>query len=213
VYASAVMGGWYDAFSKFYDASLEALYAEHRELAAEALALEPGKAVLDVPCGTGLSFAAVARRLRGNGTIVGADLSPGMLRRAAARESALAGVRLITAALDVNTLSSETLQALTGSAQVDRLHVFLGMSVFPDMSAAFDRLWSVLAPGGRAVLVDVHAERLGLRGSMVNQVARADIRRRFWEPLQARAEEFALRDLPFRPMHGGQIKLAIGVKA
>jgi len=85
------MGGWYDAFSKFYDASLEALYAEHRELAAEALALEPGMTVLDAPCGTGLSFGEIARRMRGDGTIVGADLSPGMLRKAAARESSLAG--------------------------------------------------------------------------------------------------------------------------
>lgn len=207
------MGGWYDAFSSFYDASLEELYAEHRELAAEALALEPGATVLDVPCGTGLSFGAIARPLRGDGTILGADLSPGMLRKAAARDSALGAVQLVTAALDVSALSPEILQALAGRAQVDRLHVFLGMSVFPDISAAFDRLWSVLAHGGRAVLVDVHAERLGLSGRMVNQLARADIRRRFWEPLQARAQDFELRDLPFRRLHGGQIKLATGVKA
>jgi len=113
----------------------------------------------------------------------------------------------------VTALSPETLHALAGRAHVDRLHVFLGMSVFPNMSAAFDRLWSVLAPGGRAVLVDVHAERLGVRGRLVNHVARADIRRRFWEPLQARAQAFELRDLPFRRQHGGQIKLATGVKA
>ncbi len=203
---------WYDAFSNVYDGSLEKLYAEHRELAADALALQPGMSVLDLPCGTGQSFAAMAQCLNGSGAIVGGDLSTGMLGKAAARAGALAGVRLVTVAIDVNALSAETLQAAAGIAQVDRLHVFLGMSVFPDMHAAFDRLWSVLAPGGRAVLVDVHAERLGLQGWMVNRIARADIRRRFWEPLEARAKDFELRDLPFRKQHGGQIKLATGVK-
>ena len=203
---------WYDAFSNFYDASLEALYAEHRVLAADALALEPGMTVLDLPCGTGQSFPAIAQRLRGSGMIIGGDLSAGMLRKAAAREGALSGVRLVMEALDVNALTLEALQAATGVGQVHRLHVFLGMSVFSDMEAAFDRLWSVLAPRGRAVLVDVHAERLGLQGFLVNRIARADIRRRFWEPLQARAKDFELRDLPFRRQHGGQIKLARGLK-
>ena len=139
---------WYDAFSSFYDASLEALYAEHRVLAADALALEPGMTVLDLPCGTGQSFPAIAQRLRGSGMIIGGDLSAGMLRKAAAREGALSGVRLVMEALDVNALTLEALQAATGVGQVHRLHVFLGMSVFSDMEAAFDRLWSVLAPTG-----------------------------------------------------------------
>jgi ubiquinone/menaquinone biosynthesis C-methylase UbiE len=203
---------WYDVFARFYDASLEAVYAEHRGLAAEALALEPGLTVLDLPCGTGQSFPALAHGLRGNGTIVGCELSAGMLQKAAARGAGFAGVQLVTAPLDVQALAPQALQEVTGRAQVDRLHVFLGMSVFPAMDLAFDRLWSVLAPGGRAVIVDVHAERLGLQGWMVNRIARADIRRRFWEPLQARASDFELRDLPFRSQHGGQIKLATATK-
>ena len=113
----------------------------------------------------------------------------------------------------MNALSPEALQAAAGRGQVDRLHVFLGMSVFPDMNAAFDRLWSVLAPGGRAVIVDVHAERLGLQGWLVNRIARADIRRRFWEPLGgAREQSSSSAICPYRSQHGGQIKLATGVK-
>lgn len=49
-----------------------------------------------------------------------------------------------------------------GHESVDRLHVFLGMRVFPDMDATFAKLWSLLSPGGRCVIVDVHAERLDL---------------------------------------------------
>jgi hypothetical protein len=48
--------------------------------------------------------------------------------------------------------------------------------------------------------------------SMVNRIAHADIRRRFWEPLQGVAENFELHDLPNRREHGGQIMLATGEK-
>jgi ubiquinone/menaquinone biosynthesis C-methylase UbiE len=204
---------WYDVFSSFYDAALEPLYAEHRVLAADALALEAGMSVLDVPCGTGQSFPALAARLGNHGTIIAADASAGMLRRATERVPRTPGVTISTVHARADALERTQLQAqLSGREHVDRLHVFLGMSVFLDMQASFDRLWSLLAPGGRAVLVDVHAAQLGLQGRAVNLIAGADIRRRFWEPLEARANNFALRDLPFNARHGGQIKLAVGDK-
>lgn len=202
---------WYDFFSAFYDNALEPLYAEQRLLAAEALSLEPGMSVLDVPCGTGQSFGAIAAKL-GRGALVGIDGSAGMLRRAAARTTP-PGVAITTLHARAEALDHAALQAaLESGARIDRLHVFLGMTVFADMEAAFERLWSLLAPGGCAVIVDVHATQLGLQGHAVNLIAGADIRRRFWEPLQARASRFELRDLPFNARHGGQIKLAVGDK-
>jgi hypothetical protein len=47
---------------------------------------------------------------------------------------------------------------------------------------------------------------------MVNLVARADIRRKVWEPLERVAEGFEKRDLPSRREHGGQLILASGRK-
>jgi hypothetical protein len=86
------------------------------------------------------------------------------------------------------------------------------MSVFEDPRAVFSRLWELLAPGGRCVIVDVHTEKLGVRGWMVNVTAGADIRRRFWEPLEEVAEGFERRPLPSKPLHGGTIYLATGLK-
>lgn len=77
--------GWYDVFANFYDNSLEALYAEQRIAAADALDLAPGQLVLDVPCGTGQSFDAIAPRILPGGTLLGVDFSTGMLARAEAR--------------------------------------------------------------------------------------------------------------------------------
>jgi hypothetical protein len=107
------------------------------------------------------------------------------------------------------------LERVRGKAvELDRLQVFLGLSAFPQWEQAFARLWGLLRVGGRCVIVDVHAERPGLQGRMVNLVARAEIQRKVWEPLQAVAAEgsYERRDLPSRWQHGGQLVLATGVK-
>jgi hypothetical protein len=86
------------------------------------------------------------------------------------------------------------------------------MTVFPDPAATFTHLWSLLAPEGRCVIVDCHAEALSVQGRLVNLLAGADIRRRSWEPLEAVGARFERRDLPTLPLHGGQLFLATAVK-
>jgi cyclopropane fatty-acyl-phospholipid synthase-like methyltransferase len=213
---------WYDVFSGFYDRSLEPLYRQQRQLAAEALAPEPDSLVLDLPCGTGQSFDAIAPRLdptRG-GALVGVDLSAGMLRHAANRVTKNGWPHVHVLAHDVHgldqTVLAQALAALGGAAGVnraiDRLHIFLGMSAFPEHERAFDRLWGLLAPGGRCVIVDVYAERPDFQGRMVNLVARADIRRQTWVPLERVAHDYERRELPSQKQHGGQLFLATGIK-
>ena len=66
---------WYDLFSRFYDRSLEPLYVEARTAAAEALRLEPGLTVLDVPVGTGQSLDVLAPAVLPGGHVLGVDAS------------------------------------------------------------------------------------------------------------------------------------------
>ena len=199
---------WYDFFSAFYDASLEKHYREQRVLATAALDLQPGSVVLDLPCGTGQSFPGLCSGVGPTGRVLGVDLSAGMLRQAQGRVSrtSLSGVTLARA--DAKTLDLSAL----GGARPDRLHIFLGMSVFPEPAATFTHLWSLLSPGGRCVIVDCHAETLSFQGRMVNLLAGADIRRRSWEPLSAVGAQFERRELPSLPLHGGQLFLATAVK-
>jgi SAM-dependent methyltransferase len=214
---------WYDTFSNFYDASLERLYAEHRQIAAAALQLDPAARVLDVPCGTGQSFAALSAGLGPEGGVLGVDVSRGMVAKAEARiaRDQLGHVRVRRAsAAEIDPAAigggawngSGTGNGKAPHTSITHLHVFLGMSVFREMEPTFEHLWSLLEPGGRCVLVDVHAAQLGVQGWLVNQIAGADIRRRFWEPLEKRAAAFERRDLPYHRQHGGQIMLAVGVK-
>jgi ubiquinone/menaquinone biosynthesis C-methylase UbiE len=193
---------WYDVFSRFYDASLEPLYREHRRRAIDALQVKRGSLVLDLPCGTGQSFTALATALGGTGRVVGVDLSAGMLREARRRvERAMPNVSLLKKSADEITTED------VGGAP-DRLLIFLGMTVFSDHEAVFAHLWSLLAPGGRCVIVDVHAEDPEFQGKMVQWIARANLRRRFWEPLERVGVGFAREDLPFDRRHGGQIMMA-----
>lgn len=204
--------GWYDLFAGFYDRSLEPLYREARVAAADALELQPGLAVLDLPCGTGQSFDELAPRIAPGGALLGVDRSEGMLDKAQARiaRSRWTGVHVIRA--DVHALDDARVRATIGRP-LDRVHVFLGLTAFAQWEQAFERLWSLLAPGGRMVIVDVHAATPGVQGHMVNLVARADIRREVWRPLERVAEGFVRRELPSRPEHGGQLILASGKRS
>lgn len=199
---------WYDAFSRFYDSSLEPHYRAQRVAAAAALDLQPGLTVLDVPCGTGQSFPALAQGVGPGGRVVGVDLSAGMLRQAGRRMTQLGAHNIVLAQQDAALLNMAPL----GVPVFHRLHVFLGMSVFLDPQATLANLWNALAPGGRCVLVDVHAEKLGVQGRMVNLLARADITRRFWEPLEALCVDVTRVELPSAPLHGGRIHLVSAVK-
>jgi ubiquinone/menaquinone biosynthesis C-methylase UbiE len=49
------------------------------------LRLEPGDVVLDVGCGTGLSFPLIQTRIGSDGQLVGIELSPDMMAKARAR--------------------------------------------------------------------------------------------------------------------------------
>jgi SAM-dependent methyltransferase len=67
-----------------YDAEL-ALFEPIRSDAIAALQLRPGATVLDVGCGTGLSFKSLHHRVGKTGRIVGIEQSPEMMAKARAR--------------------------------------------------------------------------------------------------------------------------------
>lgn len=202
--------GWYDWFSLLYDPALEAVYRRYRRAAAEALDLSAGMTVLDVPCGTGQSFKALYDRVQPGGAYVGVDLSSGMLARARLRGRSKQGAYFVEA--DAGSLDGASLVERGLPEQVDRLHIFLGLTTFDGWSDAFQTLWALLRPGGRCVIVDVYAEQPGLQGRIVELMAQATLRRRAWEPLAAVAEGFDRQVLSTDAVHGGELWLACGRK-
>jgi SAM-dependent methyltransferase len=106
----------------------------------EGLRVPRGQVALDIPVGGGTTFAEGARELKG--LLLGIDLSPVMLARAARRRAA-AGLesRVILARGDATRLP-------LAAASVDRVLCFNGLHVIPDKEAAFAEFRRVLKPGG-----------------------------------------------------------------
>lgn len=106
----------------------------------EGLRLARGQVALDVPVGGGTTFAEGAPELKG--LLVGIDLSPVMLGRAARRRSVngLEG-RIVLARGDATRLP-------LAAAGVDRILCFNGLHVIPDKEAAMAEFRRVLKPGG-----------------------------------------------------------------
>ena len=81
-YAAAL--AQYRRRASIYDLEM-ALWEPIRREAIALLALQPGDTVLDVGCGTGLSFGPMVQALGAEGRIIGIEQSPDMLARARER--------------------------------------------------------------------------------------------------------------------------------
>jgi len=206
---------WYDLFASFYDASLERLYAPYRAEAAAAIDTSPLRTVVDLACGTGQNFPHLLARVSpGGGHLVGVDASPGMLARAHAR--ALRGgwtnVSLVEA--DARQVDAPELFGASGHAEtIDCVFCALALSVVPDWRKVFERSYQWLRPGGQYVILDVFAPARGVQTRRVEWLARADLSRRVWEPLEERSVRFERRVLDASPrLFGGELFLALGEK-
>ena len=91
----------YRAHAEGYDASAARTMRLRRRTIA-ALKLRHGDAVLDVACGTGLSFSLLVAAVGAEGRVTGVELSPDMARRARDRiaRTGWANVTLIEAAAE-----------------------------------------------------------------------------------------------------------------
>lgn len=199
--------GYYDLFAPYYDGSVEKHYVPQRAAAIDALAIEAGQTVLDLPCGTGLSFDGILAA--GAGRVVGVDFAGGMVEQARKRIETKGEANVTAVQGDARTV---TLGDLDLDAPVDRLLICLGLTCIPDWQDGFANLWDLLAPGGRCAVMDIHAEKRGFYGLVAIFAARADVRRRAWQPLEERAEDYSRAELESQALHGGQIFVASGRK-
>jgi demethylmenaquinone methyltransferase/2-methoxy-6-polyprenyl-1,4-benzoquinol methylase len=124
-----------------YDLELLPFEPVRREAIA-VLDPQPGETVLDVGCGTGLSFGPLVRHLGTGGRIVGIEPSPDMLALARDRV-ALNGWNGIT--LLEATASEAPLQGLADAALFHFTHDVLREA------EALDHVIAHLRPGGRVV--------------------------------------------------------------
>jgi len=194
---------WYDLISPLYD-TVATGYGRPRRAAIAQLRLEPGDAVLDIACGTGLNFPLIEAGIGPEGLLIGLDFSPGMLAKAQrrARRRRWENVRLIQA--DARALCRELLREHAGVDRVDKALCTLGFSVVPDWETVFERSWALVKPGGRYAMMD------GWRGRrnpvvrplvrLMEVVSRSDVtHRRCWAPLEAKSGDYSYTAFNYTP--------------
>lgn len=119
---------------------------ERRQM-VEDLELKPGHMVLDLGCGPGLWTQLLAEQVEPNGKVIGADLSPGLIRYAV--DVACVDVRDVSAFLMADfyriPFADDTFDA-----------VFFGncLAYVPDPGALLDEHKRVTRPGGRIIAKD-----------------------------------------------------------
>ena len=124
-----------------YDRSLGAVDGIRRQ-AVRRLGLRSGDIVLDIACGTGLSFPLLEEEVGPDGRIVGIDLSPEMLGKAR--------VRVESAGWNNVTLIESAIEAAEIPVQADAVIFYFTHDVMRSPEA-IENVFRHVKPGGRVV--------------------------------------------------------------
>jgi len=143
----AATQAFYGRWARLYDvvATLPGIDS-WRAQAVEALALSPGDTVVEMGCGTGANLPHLRERVGPEGTVVGIDLTPGMLRRARERIAGNGWDNVHLARADASR------PPIAGPVDAV-LSTFL-VGLLPDPGAAVDAWLTCLAAEGSIVLLN-----------------------------------------------------------
>ncbi|MCP4442200.1 MAG: methyltransferase domain-containing protein [Aureispira sp.] len=205
---------WYDIFSSFYDLAIEPVYKKARKQGVEALWLKEGDLVLDLACGTGPNFKHIMPVIGESGLLIGVDYSKGMLDKARKKVKKNNWKNVVLIEQDAGKLTTSEIQEDCGKPiAVDNIICVLGLSVIPEWEAVLQNMFELLAPGGSFIIIDVYADKRVFQTWMVERIARADVSRKSWEPLEVLSKDFELSYVSKkRWLHGGLLFLAHGKK-
>src|SRR5215211_5885281 len=131
----------YRRLARTYDLRLTTARSLHRRV-VDRLAPKPGETVIDVGCGTGLTFPLLEQAIGPTGRIIGIELSPEMLAKARERSRSRGwrNVELIESSAEEAEIASRADAAL-----------FVLTHDIMRSPAALQNTLSAVRPGGRIV--------------------------------------------------------------
>lgn len=136
---------WRPALGRLAKGVLGPGMSGERQIVRQLLSLSPGQRVLDIACGPGNFSREFARAIGPEGLVVGIDVSPTMLARAAQETRAARIDQLALVRGDAQELPFR-------DAAFDGICCFAALHLFADPFRALDRMTSVLARGGRIAI-------------------------------------------------------------
>jgi ubiquinone/menaquinone biosynthesis C-methylase UbiE len=170
-----------------------------RRRAVERLALSPGDVVLDVGCGTGLSFGMIEERVGAGGMLIGIEQSPEMLAEA---ERRIAARRWENATLVESPVEEAEVSVGADAALFCLVH---------DVTRTRPALENVvrrLKPGARIVVFGAKAPprwllplNLAGRALMARYVTTFEGAERPWTLLEELVPDLAVDTSPIRPTY------------
>ena len=199
----------YRARAARYDVELAAFEPLRRE-ALELLDLHAGDTVLDVGCGTGLSFDGLKSRIGARGHIVGIDPSPEMLDQARVRIARhhWSGITLVP--------STAAAAPLHGRADAAIFHFTHDVLRDPQ---ALDHVFAHLKPGAQVVATGLQwappwlpLTNAFVLGAALYSVTSLDGLARPWDLLEKRLVDVRLHPKPWAGLYvlAGRVALSSG---
>lgn len=121
-------------------------YLDHLARAIDAAGIEPGDTVVDLACGTGLTFERILDRAGPTGRLIGVDLTAAMLAQAAARVERHGWDNVELVHCDAAEFRFPT--------SVRRIVSTAGLTLVPEYDRIVADAAGALGPGGRFVVYD-----------------------------------------------------------
>jgi len=119
----------------------------YRRMAVKALKLQPGDAVLELACGTGINFALFQRYIGPTGRIIGVDITDAMLERAKKRVASQRWENVTLIQHDASTYQIPP--------KVNAVFSSYALSIFPETKRVLMNIANSLAPSGRLTLLEL----------------------------------------------------------
>jgi demethylmenaquinone methyltransferase/2-methoxy-6-polyprenyl-1,4-benzoquinol methylase len=152
--SSAEVGAMFDKIARVYDPMNLVISAfqepRWRKRAVKLSGARPGDRLLDVATGTGKVAADLHRRAKPGGSVLGVDISPGMIGVAQRRFGDRPGLEYVVG--DAMALPTE-------AGTFDAATIAFGMRNLPDYRRGFSELARSVRPGGRVVCLEIARPR------------------------------------------------------
>ena len=146
----AEVGAMFDRIARVYDPMNLVISAfqepRWRRRAVKLTGAHPGDRLLDVATGTGKVAADLHRRSQPGGSVLGVDISPGMIGVARRRFAGRAGLEYIVG--DAMALPTE-------DGTFDAATIAFGMRNLPDYGKGFAEMARSVRPGGKVVCLEI----------------------------------------------------------
>ena len=152
--ATSEVGAMFDRIARVYDPMNLVISAfqepRWRARAVKLTGARPGDRLLDVATGTGKVAADLHRRAQPGGTVLGVDISAGMIGVARRRFAGRPGLEFVV---------GDALALPTEDGTFDAATIAFGMRNLPDYGRGFAEMARSVRPGGKVVCLEIARPR------------------------------------------------------